>query len=140
MLVRGSLYDRALRLYRFCTCSALFRSRLRASAGVPGSAVARRTSRPRGLIWRAGLPEPAPGPVPRVITYQRKSANRRIVNEASFIRLLREFGEARRARALWRPDSAPSVLEAGTSAGALVIGGCACTAHGAPRVFKGGMS
>jgi len=69
------------------------------------------------LVWRAGLPEPAPGPVPRIITYQRKRANRRIVNEAGFIRLLREFGEARRARAVWHPESVLSVLEAGTSGG-----------------------
>lgn len=40
-----------------------------------------------------GLPEPQPGPPPRVITYQRKRANRRIINEEAFIRLLREFGE-----------------------------------------------
>ena len=36
-----------------------------------------------------------PGPVPRVITYQRKRANRRIVNEEGFVRMLREFGEVR---------------------------------------------
>ena len=42
--------------------------------------------------------------MPRVITYQRKRANRRIVNEEGFIRVLREFGEVRSsARAqLWR--------------------------------------
>ncbi len=94
-----------------------------------------------GLLWRAGLPEPAPGPVPRVITYQRKRANRRIVNEAGFIRLLREFGEARRARAVWHPESVLSVFEAGSSGGgALLKGGYACSAHGAPCVCKGGMS
>ena len=42
------------------------------------------------------------GPVPRVITYQRKRANRRIVNEEGFVRMLREFGEVR--------DSAPTAL------------------------------
>lgn len=48
-----------------------------------------------GLACAAGLPEPVPGPVPRVITYQRKRANRRIVNEEGFVRMLREFGEVR---------------------------------------------
>lgn len=46
-----------------------------------------------GCACATGLPEPVPGPVPRVITYQRKRANRRIVNEEGFIRMLREFGE-----------------------------------------------
>ncbi len=41
------------------------------------------------------LPEPAPRPVPRIITFQRKRANRRIINEERFLDLLREFGEVR---------------------------------------------
>ncbi|GLI68019.1 hypothetical protein VaNZ11_012320 [Volvox africanus] len=49
----------------------------------------------RGLIYRQyGLPPPAPRPrIPRVITFQRKRANRRIVNEAEFVELLRQYGE-----------------------------------------------
>ncbi len=54
----------------------------------PCSGAARKSS-----DWHTGLPEPQPGLVPRVITYQRKRANRRIINEEAFIRLLREFGE-----------------------------------------------
>ena len=37
--------------------------------------------------------------MPRVITYQRKRANRRIVNEEGFLRMLREFGEVRSSAA-----------------------------------------
>ncbi|PNW72188.1 hypothetical protein CHLRE_16g678600v5 [Chlamydomonas reinhardtii] len=49
----------------------------------------------RGLIYRQyGLPPPAPRPqVPRVITFQRKRANRRIVNEPEFVELLKQYGE-----------------------------------------------
>ena len=31
--------------------------------------------------------------IPRIITYQRKRANRRILNEPEFIEMLKEFGE-----------------------------------------------
>ena len=51
-----------------------------------------------GYACAAGLSEPVPGPVPRVITYQRKRANRRIVNEEGFVRMLREFGEVRSSK------------------------------------------
>ncbi len=61
---------------------------LAATVQAPCSGAARKS-----LVWHAGLPEPQPGLVPRVITYQRKRANRRIVNEEAFIRLLRELGE-----------------------------------------------
>ena len=41
-----------------------------------------------------GLPVPKPREViPRIITYQRKRANRRILNEPEFIEMLKEFGE-----------------------------------------------
>ena len=43
-----------------------------------------------------GLPPPAMRtPLPRVITFQRKRANRRVVNEAALLALLAEFGEVR---------------------------------------------
>lgn len=42
----------------------------------------------------ADLPAPqAGGPVPRVITFQRKRANRRVINEDQLVRMLREFAE-----------------------------------------------
>ena len=42
----------------------------------------------------AGLPPPAPRqPVPRVITFQRKRANRRVINEEGLLELLSEFGQ-----------------------------------------------
>ncbi|GAX80047.1 hypothetical protein CEUSTIGMA_g7486.t1 [Chlamydomonas eustigma] len=49
----------------------------------------------RGLIYQQyGLPPPQPRQViPRIITYQRKRANRRILNEEAFIEMLKEFGE-----------------------------------------------
>lgn len=34
-----------------------------------------------------------PRPVPRTILFQRKRANRRILNEHMFLNVLREFGE-----------------------------------------------
>jgi len=34
-------------------------------------------------------------PVPRRIMFQRKRANRRIMNEDVFVNMLREFGEVR---------------------------------------------
>lgn len=44
------------------------------------------------LLAPAGLAPPQPGkPLPRVITVQRKRANRRIVNEDAFLDLLREY-------------------------------------------------
>ncbi|MEW5301672.1 MAG: hypothetical protein WDW36_004517 [Sanguina aurantia] len=51
----------------------------------------------RGLIYEQyGLPPPEPRPtVPHIITFQRKSANRRIINEAAFIDLLKTYGELR---------------------------------------------
>jgi hypothetical protein len=43
---------------------------------------------------RVGLPSPQPRQViPRIITYQRKRANRRILNEEAFIQMLKDFGE-----------------------------------------------
>ena len=44
-------------------------------------------------IVRADLPPPMPRPVPRTILFQRKRANRRILNEHMFLNVLREFGE-----------------------------------------------
>ncbi|KAL0050159.1 hypothetical protein WJX82_005404 [Trebouxia sp. C0006] len=42
------------------------------------------------------LPFPESGrPVPRVITFQRKRANRRVINEDQLVRMLREFAEVR---------------------------------------------
>ncbi len=42
----------------------------------------------------ADLPAPESGrPVPRVITFQRKRANRRVINEDQLVRMLREFAE-----------------------------------------------
>ena len=43
----------------------------------------------------AELPPPMPAPVPRRILFQRKRANRRIMNEDMFVSMLREFGEVR---------------------------------------------
>lgn len=41
-----------------------------------------------------GVPFPAPGtPPPPTITFQRKSANRRVLNEGEVLSMLREFGE-----------------------------------------------
>ena len=42
-----------------------------------------------------GLPPPTKRPVPRVITFQRKRANRRVVNEEQLVALLQKFGQAR---------------------------------------------
>ncbi|EIE21972.1 hypothetical protein COCSUDRAFT_66769 [Coccomyxa subellipsoidea C-169] len=48
----------------------------------------------RSMIYALyGLPPPTERPVPRVITFQRKRANRRVVNEEQLISLLKEFGE-----------------------------------------------
>lgn len=42
------------------------------------------------------LPAPArPPPVPRVTTFQRKSSNRRVVNEEELLHLLSQYGEVR---------------------------------------------
>ena len=47
-------------------------------------------------LVHAGLPPPAPRhPLPRVITFQRKRANRRVINEAGLLELLAQFGEVR---------------------------------------------
>ena len=44
--------------------------------------------------YDTGLPVPKPRTtIPRIITYQRKRANRRILNEEEFIAMLKEFGE-----------------------------------------------
>lgn len=43
-----------------------------------------------------GIPLPAPGtPLPRIITLQRKSSNRRLLNELVVVQMLAEFGEVR---------------------------------------------
>ena len=52
------------------------------------------TARLSSLPPPPGLPVPKPREViPRIITYQRKRANRRILNEPEFIEMLKEFGE-----------------------------------------------
>lgn len=59
------------------------------------------------LSWLtdAGLPPPQKRvPLPRQITFQRKRANRQVVNEEQLLALLGEFGEVR------RPISAESTL------------------------------
>ena len=43
----------------------------------------------------ADLAPPVPAPVPRTILYQRKRANRRILNEEMFLEVLAEFGKVR---------------------------------------------
>ncbi len=45
----------------------------------------------------AGLPPPPArrDVIPRVITFQRKRANRRILNEDEFIEMLQEFGDVK---------------------------------------------
>ena len=46
----------------------------------------------------AGLPPPEPWgtrKIPRTITYQRKRANRRILNEDEFVSMLHEFGDVK---------------------------------------------
>ena len=55
----------------------------------------------RLLYAMHGVPHPAPGagPPPAVVTLQRKGANRRILNEAEVVDMLREFGGA---SAAWR--------------------------------------
>ena len=48
------------------------------------------------MVHCAGLVSPVKQvPMPRHITFQRKRANRRVVNEEQLIELLREFGEVR---------------------------------------------
>uniref|UniRef100_A0A7S3QL56 Glycosyltransferase 61 catalytic domain-containing protein n=1 Tax=Dunaliella tertiolecta TaxID=3047 RepID=A0A7S3QL56_DUNTE len=49
----------------------------------------------RSLVYRHyGLPPPQPrAAMPRIITYQRKRANRRVLNEDELIALLRNYGE-----------------------------------------------
>ena len=45
----------------------------------------------------AGVPPPAlRTPLPVKITFQRKSANRRVINEGRLISMLQTFGEVRR--------------------------------------------
>ena len=41
----------------------------------------------------AGLPLPQMRKPPRVITFQRKSSNRRVVNEEQLIKLLQAYGQ-----------------------------------------------
>lgn len=43
----------------------------------------------------ADLTPPVPAPVPRTILYQRKRANRRILNEEMFLKVLAEYGQVR---------------------------------------------
>jgi hypothetical protein len=43
-------------------------------------------------LGAAGLPPPAARPVPRVITFQRKRANRRVINEEQLLSLLSAYG------------------------------------------------
>ncbi len=43
----------------------------------------------------ADLAPPVPAPVPRTILYQRKRANRRILNEEMFLKVLAEYGQVR---------------------------------------------
>ena len=50
------------------------------------------------------LPPPVPQPAPRTILFQRKRANRRILNEHMFLNVLREFGEVER-------PSEPSLID-----------------------------
>ena len=46
------------------------------------------------LFSPVGLPAPKPrNVIPKIITYQRKRANRRILNEPEFMNMLKEFGE-----------------------------------------------
>ncbi len=46
------------------------------------------------LVGAAGLPAPQPHrPVPKLITFQRKRANRRIVNEEEVVQLLKKYGD-----------------------------------------------
>ncbi|PRW56929.1 glycosyltransferase family 61 [Chlorella sorokiniana] len=48
------------------------------------------------LYAQYGLPTPRKrSPLPRVITFQRKRANRRVVNEPELLKMLGEFGEVR---------------------------------------------
>lgn len=50
----------------------------------------------RMVYAQYGLPPPAPRtPMPRIITFQRKRANRRVVNEAELLATLAEFGQVR---------------------------------------------
>lgn len=46
-----------------------------------------------GVFSTADLAPPVPAPPPRTILFQRKRANRRILNEDMFLDVLREFGE-----------------------------------------------
>ena len=51
----------------------------------------------RMMYAQFGLPPPTlRAPLPRVITFQRKRANRRVVNEPELLNMLAEFGEVRR--------------------------------------------
>ncbi len=51
------------------------------------------------MLGHAGLDPPQKrAPLPRQITFQRKRANRRVVNEDQLISLLQEFGEVRHLR------------------------------------------
>jgi hypothetical protein len=48
----------------------------------------------RLMYEQYAVPFPAPGaPPPLTVTFQRKSANRRVVNEAEMVAMLRQFGE-----------------------------------------------
>lgn len=50
------------------------------------------------LYEQYGIPFPAPGtPPPAVVTFHRKSSNRRVLNEEELLRMLAEFGEVRGA-------------------------------------------
>ena len=53
------------------------------------------------MVHYTGLSPPEKQmPMPRHITFQRKRANRRVVNEEQLIELLREFGEVRASIAM----------------------------------------
>ena len=60
-------------------------------------------------VTNAELPPPVPAPVPRRIMFQRKRANRRIMNEDMFVNMLREFGEVRRRSAMEVPSDAATL-------------------------------
>lgn len=51
----------------------------------------------RAPICATDLAPPVPAPIPRTILFQRKRANRRIMNEDRFVDMLRGFGEVREA-------------------------------------------
>lgn len=72
-------------------------ARVQSPKALQGSKESFQEKEVKDSTWRAGLPEPQLRErVPRIITFQRKRANRRIANEEMLIKMLRQYGDVSR--------------------------------------------